>query len=136
MANYKIEKDSTAQFIKFCLVGAFNTLVSLSIIFSLKYFLSTPDPLANFIGYVIGLGVSYFLNGSYTFKTNSLGVSVAIRFSIVFFFAYTANLSATILAIKSELFNSYASHLVGVPVYTLVSFLGSKYFVFKEESNA
>ena len=56
----KIKLDLT--FFKFALVGILNTGLTIAVIFLLKYFFSTDDVLANFVGYVFGLACSYFLN--------------------------------------------------------------------------
>lgn len=87
------------------------------------------------IGYVVGLCFSYVVNGIFTFKAKRFGLDGFLRFLLVFCFAYAANLLVTMLVINSGLVNAYLGHVVGVLPYTVLSFLGGKFFVFRGVKN-
>lgn len=130
MATFELNRANASQFIRFCLVGVLNTLITLLVIFGLKYFFAMPDLPANMLGYVAGLCNSYIGNGLFTFKSSQFNLKGFLMFLLVFGVAYGVNITATLAALHSGLVNSYHAHLVGMVPYTLVSFLGGKLFVY------
>jgi len=120
-------------FFKFALVGVLNTGLTIGVIFLLKYLFSTNDVLANFIGYVLGLACSYFLNKKWTFNHSGEYLSTAIKFLMVFAVSYSINVFCLLQFIKLGV-NDYLAHLIGMPIYTLIFYLGSKYFVYSKRS--
>jgi putative flippase GtrA len=115
---------------KFLVVGVLNTLLSLVIIFGLKYFLSLSDVIANFTGYVAGLICSFILNKKWTFNHTGRLTSTIFKFVLTFFIAYVANIIFVLFFIQAGV-NAYSSHLLAMPIYTVIFYLGSKFFVFK-----
>jgi len=116
--------------LKFALVGVINTLVGLTVIFALKALLSWNNVAANAGGYAVGLVVSFCLNRSFTFSYSGPRLAAAIRFAAVVAVAYFVNLSAVMVAISVIHINAYAGQVVGVAVYSIVFFLGSRHFAF------
>lgn len=115
---------------KFLVVGVLNTLLSLVIIFGLKYFYSFSDVVANFNGYIAGLICSFILNKKWTFNhTGQVSITI-FKFTLTFAIAYIANIIFVLLLIKSGV-NAYLSHLIAMPIYTVIFYIGSKFFVFK-----
>ena len=119
----------TASAVRFLLVGAVNTLVGLSIIYLLK-FLGIGDVVANASGYGIGVVVSFALNRNWTFQHVGPAIPAAARFLLVFAIAYIANLEAVLAMIHVLNANAYLAQALGVPVYTTLFYLGSRYFAF------
>lgn len=115
---------------KFLTVGVINTLLSLLVIFGLKYFYSIGDFNANFIGYIVGLVCSFILNRKWTFNHTGNLLNAILKFLLVFIVAYSANIIFVLVLIKLNV-NSYFSHILGIPVYTIIFYLGSKFIVFK-----
>ena len=118
---------------KFAIVGVLNTGLTIAVIFLLKYFFAADDVFANFIGYVLGLVCSYFLNKKWTFNHSGEFISTAIKFLIVFAVSYSINVFFLLQFIKFGV-NDYAAHLLGMPIYTLIFYFGSKYFVYLQRS--
>lgn len=116
--------------VKFFIVGILNTLLSLLIIFGLKYFYSFSDVNANFIGYVAGLVCSFVLNKKWTFNHTGQLISTIVKFILVFVTAYMGNIFCVLFLIKFGV-NGYLSHLLAMPIYTIIFYLGSRFFVFK-----
>lgn len=118
--------------LSFLIVGVVNTLIGLAAIFMAKGFLLLNDVSSNAIGYSIGLLVSFILNRSWTFRHKGSVTSAAILFLIVQAVAYSLNLLCVLSLIKLGV-NSYAAQSLSVLPYTLVSYVGSVYFVFTPE---
>lgn len=116
--------------LKFLVVGILNTLLSLLIIFGLKYFYAFGDIVANFTGYIAGLICSFTLNKKWTFNhTGQLSITL-VKFVLTFIIAYAVNIICVLFLIKLGV-NAYLSHLLVMPIYTILFYLGSKFFVFK-----
>ena len=120
-----------SNFIGFLLVGVANTLVGLSVIYLIKWLGAAGDTIANACGYVFGLLVSFILNRNWTFRHSGTVLPAAIRFLMVFAIAYAANLGVVLILIHQVGVNGYFAQLLGVPPYTALFYLGSRYFAFR-----
>ena len=129
------------QFIKFGLVGVFNTLISQGItyglIFTGKYFSVSMHEnwlvfIAALIGFIISVLNSYYWNNKYVFKKNqeghlipllksylSYGSTWLLSYGLIFMFTYIFNLSILLVPILSL--------IITVPL----NFIMHKYFAFK-----
>lgn len=119
------------QFVRFLVVGVANTMVGLSVIYSAKYFFHAGDVTANAIGYGVGICVSFILNSRWTFAYRGLMASAAVKFFLATAVAYAANLLTVMAAIDGFGINTYLAQALGMPVYTVVAYLASKYVVFR-----
>lgn len=115
--------------VKFASVGMINTLLSIIVIFSLKYFVSASDVVANAIGYVLGLACSFILNKRWTFNHIGNTWSTIPKFLLVFAISYLINIFTVLMLIKLGV-NDYLAHLAGIPPYSVAFYFGSRYFVF------
>jgi len=122
---------SHISFRRYLVVGILNTTISLSIIFSLKWFLDFGDIFSNFIGYIIGLIFSFIVNNRWTFDFVKNNQYVYFKFLLVFITAYIFNLIIVLICINYFNLDSYFAHTLGVPAYTIAGYLGNRYFVFK-----
>lgn len=118
---------AAGQALRYGATGALNTLVGLAVIYGCLA-LGIGDVAANVAGYAVGLALSYFLNARWTFRFRGDHARSLPRFLGVFAVAYGANLAALLLARPWT--NAYIAQLVGVAVYTVVGFLGSRHFAF------
>lgn len=116
--------------LKFLVVGVLNTGLSMTIIFAMKYFYSVGDVVANLTGYIVGLMCSFVLNKKWTFNHAGQLSLTAFKFLIIFIVAYTVNIMCVLLFISADI-NPYFSHMSGMPIYTIIFYLGSKFFVFR-----
>lgn len=115
---------------KFALVGCLNTMVGLSIIYALKWQFAFTDASANLSGYAIALTVSFWLNRNWTFRHTGPAWPAAIRFLSVFATAYLINLLTVLSLIQLWHVDGYIAQALGVPPYTAMFYLGSRYFAF------
>ena len=124
-------RTTLIQFIKFLGVGVANTLIGLSVIYATKWFLGAGDVIANATGYAVGLIVSFTLNSRWTFSYRGPRRAAVLKFLGVALIAYGMNLLTVMAAIAVFRINTYVAQALGVPPYTLTSFLLSKFFVFR-----
>lgn len=121
--------------IRFLLVGVANTMVGMGTIFICQR-LGVPDVPANAAGYGLGLLFSFFCNRAWTFRHAGPVWPAAWRFGVVFAFAYAANLLTTLAALKLLGAGSFLAQLAGMPPYTILFYLGSRFLVFKRSAPA
>jgi glycosyltransferase involved in cell wall biosynthesis/putative flippase GtrA len=117
-------------FIRYLLVGVANTLIGLGIIYLTMYFLQLDLVHANMVGYAIGILFSFILNKKWTFKSQHHVVSSFIRYLLVLAVAYIANLETVLYANSHFALNPYLSQALGIIPYTLIGFIGGRYFAF------
>lgn len=118
--------------VRFLIVGLANTSVGLLIIYSGKWLIGLDDIAANMVGYSCGLVLSFVLNKRWSFRYKGSSGLALLRFFLVILVAYLLNLGLTLVAINSLSINSYFAQALGVVPYTVITYLGSRYFVFPD----
>jgi putative flippase GtrA len=118
------------QLFRFLVVGVGNTLVSVTVIFLLMR-AGVGDVLANLGGYVVGIALSFVANGRWTFNRRALTRSDLVRYVVVVVTAYAANLAALIAARDVLQVPSEIAQLCGMGTYTVVGYLGARWFAFR-----
>jgi putative flippase GtrA len=118
---------------KYLIVGLINTLATLLIIYSLKWSINLNDVYANFIGYGVGLIISFNLNKKWIFNHNNETKFIYLRFLFIAVLSYLANLIIVLICIYYLNVNDYISHIFGVPAYTMTGYFGNRFFVFKNK---
>lgn len=131
-----------AKFFKFVLVGIINTIFSAIIMFLLYN-------LANFgywgssaVSYILGSILSFILNKSFTFKNKESVIKTALKFSVnitvCYLLAYSISKPLTEKALLStSLPNNIVeqiSMLVGMVLFTMLNYVGQRFFTFKEKA--
>ena len=119
------------QFAKFLGVGVANTLVALSVIYAAKWLGNVDDVSANALGYGVGLLTSFSLNSRWTFAHRGPQLPALAKFLLVALAAYGMNLLTVMAAIHYAGLNGYLAQALGIPPYTVTSFLAAKYLVFR-----
>ena len=115
---------------RFLTVGVVNTLFGLSVIFGLMFFLELNPAASNLVGYACGFVLGYFLNKSWSFASYDTKNKGFLRYVTVMLIAYLSNVGLVYFGIIFLGTNSYGAQIAGMFVYTSVSFLGCKRFVF------
>jgi putative flippase GtrA len=119
-------------FIRYNIIGIVNTLTGYSIIYFCMYAMDMGPEKSNFIGYTIGLIVSYLLNKKFNFRTSTSVYKEMPVFLAVFAVCYVCNLMTLRMAIHLLESNPYVAQLLAGVVYTIMSFLLYKYLVFRQ----
>ncbi|TLD82931.1 GtrA family protein [Helicobacter sp. MIT 11-5569] len=117
------------QIVLYCLVGAINTFIGFGVIFTLMA-LGVIAEVANFIGYCVGIIVSFILNARFTFDARRN--HAFLRFCLAMGISYLLNLLVLVVCYRVFSMNAYIAQIFSGVVYTTSGFLLSKYFVFKK----
>ncbi|WP_233705091.1 GtrA family protein [Helicobacter canadensis] len=115
---------------RYCIIGSINTIIGFGIIFFLMAF-GVFAEMANFIGYCMGIIISFMLNSQFTFKAKHN--YAFLRFCLAMGVSYLLNLLTLMFCYRILLLNPYLSQIFAGIIYTGSGFLFSKYFVFKEQ---
>ena len=116
---------------RFLSVGMLNLVGGLLVIYACKWLFHAGDVAANAIGYGAGLISSFALNSRWTFSYSGPQLPALIKFLLVALVAYGMNLLTVLILIQQLELNSYLAQALGIPPYTLTTFLASKFIVFR-----
>ena len=122
--NKRIFKSSFLQFFLYCLFGLANTIVHFAIFKGVLVFTSFQS-VANVIGFVFGLTLSFFLNGLYNFKKQ-------LTFNRYLRMLFFLGLISFLFGLLGDCFALHPNitFLLYLVVNPLISFLFTKYLVF------
>lgn len=116
--------------LRFGTVGLLNTGLGYSVILA-GLSLGLGDIAANAAGFATGLLLSFILNSRWTFdRSAGYRSGVAVRYVLVLAAAYATNLAVVMAARAVGVIDNPLSHLAGVGIYSIVSYLGFARFVF------
>jgi putative flippase GtrA len=119
------------QFIKFCLVGISNTLVTALVIWLLLKIAGASDVFANIVGYVAGFINSFVWNRKWTFASKLKIKDTFYKFLLTFVLSYLVQFAVMEWLIHSLSINNYWCHLLAMIPFTLVNFLLNKFYTFR-----
>jgi putative flippase GtrA len=119
---------------KFLSVGVLNLVGGLLVIYACKWLFHAGDAAANAIGYGAGLISSFTLNSRWTFAYRGPQWPALLKFLLVAAVAYAMNLATVLALIHHAGLNSYLAQALGIPPYTLTTYLASKFLVFAPAS--
>jgi len=120
-----------ATTVRFVAVGAINTLVGLSCIYLSLYAFGLGNISANAVGYTVGIVVSFVLNKKWTFSHAGRSIPAFTRFLGVIAVAYATNLGTVLVAAEGLGWNHYIAQALGIIPYTVVGYIGSRFFAFR-----
>ena len=127
----RLTLHTTKQFAKFGIVGVVNTTITLGTIFILANMLHLSYILANSIGYLLGFANSFYMNKTWTFKSEKPFVKEGLLFVLLFGFCYILQLTILILLKEKFNLNANLSQLIAMFFYSILNFSGNKYITFK-----
>src|SRR5204863_3036043 len=110
-----------------------NTLIGLLFIYSAIFFFRIEPGIANAIGYIAGLMVSFSLNSIWTFKEKRPMRKFVNSYILMALIAYLSNLAVVLIGTNEFQANPYLIQLGGISVYTVLMFIGCKWYVFRPE---
>lgn len=139
-----IDKEKTLQFIKYCIVGVLNTLITLGVIYLCKSLLGINDYVSNALGYICGVVNSFLCNKQWVFQSKGEYRREALRFIAGFLLCYGLQFWVVWMLNSSQLgdliFNFYGlilsgygiATLLGNVVYTLANFVYNRVVTFRQ----
>ena len=130
MPKLDLKKLSASSLLRFAVTGVLNTVVGLGTIYALKWFWQVADMPANMAGYSVGVIFSLVVNSRWTFQSRQSLLMIAPRYLTVILIAYLVNLACVHLCIKLHM-NSYLAHAIGTVPYASITYLLSRWWVFR-----
>lgn len=118
------------QKIRFLIVGFINTVVGYGAYILLAY-LGLHYNLAYTLSTIIGVTNSYIWNKYYTFQSKEKSVPEVIRFVCVYAVGYVINLFVLDILVDKLGVNQYIAGFFTLIVTTIISYVGHKFFSFK-----
>lgn len=116
---------------RFIIVGIFNAVIGISIIYTCYNFLHIDYRLSNIVGYACGLINSFIWNRRWTFRSRKDPKPQILLFFLMFGISYGLNLGATVLCVEVIGIPPNIAQLVGIFFYTTSNFFGNKYITFR-----
>lgn len=118
------------RFIKFSLVGASNTLITIIAYWIFINLFKMNFLLSNTIAYVLGIVNSYFWNTRWVFKDSSANNTI-IKFIIVNIIALAASNLCIFILVKNMNSNMYISQIVAIGFSMVINFVLNKTWTFE-----
>ncbi len=120
------------QFIKFSIVGIFNTLIHYAVFYYLYSYLGLYHLLASATGFCFAVTNSYFVNIHWTFKdSDTKSRYLFFRFLIVNLISLTINLTGMLMLVELFLINPLLAQLLMIIITLVVNFMGNKFWSFR-----
>ena len=119
------------KFLRYILTGLLNTLATyITSIILLKIF-NLFLVLSNFIGYIVGIFVSFYLNRNFVFKSKDSKIKRQFyKFIFACFVSYLINLIFLILFSYIFQFNDYISQILSMATYSISFYILSNKYIF------
>lgn len=137
------KREKIIQFIKYCMVGVLNTLVTFGVIYLCKSFLGLNLYVSNALGYICGVINSFLCNKSWVFRSSGSYRREAIKFLVGFGVCYALQFGVVLMLTESD-FGQYdfrfgriiisgygIATVLGNVVYTLANFVYNRTITFK-----
>ena len=121
------------QFARFLLIGGINFLINF-ITYVLLVFWGFHYLAASGVAWLLGVINSYYLNRKITFSSNAPIVGELTRHLIVYIMQLLIAWILLIILIEFAGFDYITSYLMNIIFVTIVSFIGLKYFAFRNVS--
>lgn len=131
----KIIKDNISL-LKYAIVGALNTLVSLATIWICMYFFNLKYDISNIIGYIIGLINSFIWNKNWVFKrrnSNEL-IKEVLLFLLVFIICFCLQFYCLKIMVEQLNWHEYVSQIFAMIIYTIPGYFLNRFITFKQKS--
>lgn len=125
--------ENMMNFIKFCLVGGSNTLITLLFFYMFNKILSINYMISSILGYLCGMLNSFVLNKLWTFRNNEKRLfPQLIKFIFVNSTSLGINLLLMYIFINKLHFDSMASQIIATGFTIISNYIGSRFWVFKD----
>jgi len=136
-----LRNQKSLQFVKYCIVGVLNTLVTLGVIYLCKSLLGWNLYVSNALGYICGVVNSFVCNRQWVFHSHGHYGREAIKFVVGFLLCY--GLQLIIVWMLTSTYGKYDFRILGIVlsgygiatlignvVYTLANFVYNRMVTF------
>lgn len=129
------------KFLKFILVGIINTIFGTAVMFLLYNLAGFGYWGSSAVSYILGSILSFFLNKNFTFRNKESSIKTALRFTVNIAVCYLAAYSISKPVVMRILSNTSLSKsiveqfsmLFGMVLFTMLNYIGQRFFAFKEK---
>lgn len=115
--------------VRFVSVGIGNTALGLAVIFAARQ--TFPDFMANLIGYLVVVPISFLTHRDLSFRDHGSRWSAFVRYLLTITIAYFANAFVLTRSLQANI-NPYLAQTAAIGSHIVVTFLLSRYFVFMQ----
>ncbi|PFA20535.1 MULTISPECIES: GtrA family protein [Bacillus cereus group] len=123
------------KFLKFGLVGIFNTLITIiSYIILVKF--GVNYLIANIISYLIGVANSYYWNKNWVFQSNGRNLSVFLKFLIVNLIVLAFNTLSLFILVDKLLYNEFIAQIFAIGIGMIMNFFLNKVWTFNQSEKS
>lgn len=120
------------QFLRFGIIGAFNTLLALGI-YELLVYLGLSPQLSNFIAFIISVANAYFWNLKWVFQTQNVDSKAILRFFALYGTTYLISAGLLLLWLDVLHINKFIAPVLSLFITIPTNFLFSRLWVFKSK---
>ena len=129
-----MKKETILSFVRFCIVGASNTAISL-IIYYILIALNINYLIAISAGYILSSITGYFLSKIWVFKKGQSRIANSIfKYYILYGSALILNLICMHLFVQGLNIPNTVAPIITIVITTIYNFFLSKYWVFKKSN--
>ena len=122
--------------LRFVVVGLANTMIGLAIIYLLKWMVGVGDTAANVGAIPWALPRAFCSTAIGRSYHSGAWLPALARFLLLFAVAYAINLGTVLVLLEQFRMNGYAAQEFGIPPYTALFYLGSRYVSFQKDSSS
>lgn len=125
-------KTSYKQFVKFCFVGAINTILDIVFYYIFTRFFTLHFLLANMLSFLIAVSNSFFLNKSFTFKVKESKKYDYLKFTLVSIIGLLITEIVLFASVHYLGLLDLYGKVLAIFFTVIWNFFASKFFVFKD----
>src|SRR6185437_5500141 len=121
---------------RFGVAGLINTAVGFAVVVALDPGLGVAPPIANAIGYLVGMGVGFVLNRGFVFRSRDGLPASGLRYASAALGAFVLNQAVLRLAgamLGAGAAQHIAAQLCGMATYSIALFLACRFWVFRPQ---
>lgn len=126
--GFLASSEDSRRIFKFICVGLLNTFIGYGSFFILSLFLNYLVALV--VAHFIGVTNSYLWNKYWTFQVKKFRPVELVKFNIVYLFALGVNMLILYIAVELLAVDPRLGQLFVLPLITLLSYFGHKYWSF------
>jgi putative flippase GtrA len=122
------------QLFKYSIVGIFNTVFGLGVIYLLFNLFHCNYILSNIGGYAVGLINGFIWNKKWTFGSRRHYFKEIIPYLSVFGISYAVNLIVVVFFVEALKVHPNIAQILGIAAYSMTNFMVNKYWTFAKVS--
>ena len=118
-------------FLKFVIVGAFNTILGYITILLFFHIVGLTYSLSYLLSYIIGFIISFFLNKHFVFSSKKDKYKEFIKFLIAFGISYFISYLALRFIVENNLIPTDIAFFAGMVIYSTIFYLLNRFLTFR-----